>query len=71
LIILLVEITNDLNVFVSHEYKGVYKLELDSKLLKALKPFVKYKTPIKGKNTSLTKFNNSIYYANERGYFKI
>ena len=64
------EILNNLNVFVSHEYKGVYRLELDNKLLKT-KPFIKYNTPKKGKNASLTKFNNIIYYANKEGIFKL
>jgi ligand-binding sensor domain-containing protein/DNA-binding CsgD family transcriptional regulator len=64
------EITNNFNVYVSHEYKGVYRLELDSKLLKA-KTFVTYKTPTKGKNASLVKFNNLIYYANKEGVFKL
>ena len=64
------EILNNLNVFVSHEYKGVYRLVLDSQLSKT-KPFVKYTTPQKGKNASLTKFNNIIYYANKEGIFKL
>jgi hypothetical protein len=42
------EIMNNLNVFVSHEYKGVYRLELDNKLTKT-KPFITYNIPKKGK----------------------
>lgn len=64
------EITNTLNIYVSHEYKGVYRLEVDRALSKT-KPITTYKTPIKGKNASLTKFNNSIYYANKEGIFKL
>lgn len=64
------EITNALEVFVSHEYKGVFRLQLDPKLLKT-NPFKTYKTPTKGKNASLTKFNNVIYYANKEGIFKL
>ncbi|MFV8352104.1 triple tyrosine motif-containing protein [Flavobacterium sp. XS2P14] len=64
------EIMNNLNVFVSHEYKGVYRLELDNKLSKT-KPFITYNIPKKGKNASLTKFNNTIYYANKEGIFKL
>ncbi|MFV8354723.1 triple tyrosine motif-containing protein [Flavobacterium sp. XS1P32] len=64
------EIMNNLNVFVSHEYKGVYRLELDNKLTKT-KPFITYNIPKKGKNASLTKFNNTIYYANKEGIFKL
>ncbi|TDE07058.1 LuxR family transcriptional regulator [Flavobacterium sandaracinum] len=64
------EVTNTLEVFVSHEYKGVFRLQLDPKLLKT-NPFKTYKTPTKGKNASLTKFNNTIYYANKEGIFKL
>jgi ligand-binding sensor domain-containing protein len=64
------EITNGLNVYISHEYKGVFRLELDSKL-STTKQFITYKSPIKGKNASLTKFNNTIYYANKEGIFKL
>ena len=64
------EISTNLEVYVSHEYKGVFRLELDSKLLKT-KPFFTYTTPTKGKNASLTKFNDAIYYANKDGIFKL
>ena len=64
------EVTNTLEVFVSHEYKGVFRLQLDPNLLKT-NPFKTYKTPTKGKNASLTKFNNTIYYANKEGIFKL
>ena len=64
------EVTNSLEVFVSHEYKGVFRLQLDPNLLKT-NPFKTYKTPTKGKNASLTKFNNTIYYANKEGIFKL
>ena len=64
------EITNALEVYVSHEYKGVFRLQLESKLL-STKPFVTYTNPTKGKNASLTMFNNTIYYANKDGIFKL
>ena len=64
------EVTNSLDVYVSHEYKGVFRLKLDDKLLKTSK-FTAYKSPTKGKNASLVKFNNVIYYAYKDGIFRL
>lgn len=64
------EITDALELYVSHEYKGIYRLRLDPKLF-ATKAFVTYTKPTKGKNASLTKFNNTIYYANRDGIFTL
>jgi DNA-binding CsgD family transcriptional regulator len=64
------EITNSLDVFVSHEYKGVFRFKLDQNLIKTNK-FITYKTPTKGKNASLVKFNNQIYYAYKDGILKL
>ena len=64
------EVTNSLDVYVSHEYKGVFRLKLDYNLLKTEK-FISYKSPTKGKNSSLVKFNNQIYYAYKDGILKL
>ncbi|RUT71840.1 LuxR family transcriptional regulator [Flavobacterium cupreum] len=64
------EINKDLEVYVSHEYKGIFRLKLDKGLLKTSE-FYAYSSPKKGKNASLTKFNNSIYYACKEGIFKL
>ena len=64
------EITSKLEVFVSHEYKGIFRFQLDNTFSKA-KNIVTYKSPTKGKNASLTKFNSDIYYANKEGIFKL
>jgi hypothetical protein len=56
------EIMNNLNVFVSHEYKGFID-ELDNKLTKT-KPFITYIQKVK---CEFVKFNNTIYYANKEG----
>ncbi len=64
------EITNSLEVYVSHESQGVFRFQLDSKLLKA-SPFTSYSSPKKGKNAGLSKFNNTIYYAYKGGVFKL
>ncbi|WP_319005347.1 helix-turn-helix and ligand-binding sensor domain-containing protein [Flavobacterium shii] len=64
------EIAKNQDIYVSHEYKGIFRLQLDSDLTK-VKSFFAYATPKKGKNASLTKFNNSIYYACKEGIFKL
>ena len=64
------EITPNLEVYVSHEYKGIFRFKLDNSLSK-IKEFHAYSSPKKGKNASLTKFNNAIYYAYKDGIFKL
>ncbi|WP_396160412.1 triple tyrosine motif-containing protein [Flavobacterium sp.] len=64
------EIASNLEVYVSHEYKGVFRFQLDKSFATAKKVFA-YKTPNKGKNASLTQFNSNIYYANKEGIFKL
>ncbi len=64
------EITKNLDVYVSHEYKGIFRLKLGKSLLKA-HDFYTYKSPQKGNSASLTTFNNSIYYAYKGGIFKL
>jgi len=60
--------TND--IYVSHEYKGVFRIVTDKDYTKAIK-FITYKSPIKGKNASLSKFNNTVYYASKDGFYKV
>ncbi|WP_432670229.1 triple tyrosine motif-containing protein [Flavobacterium sp. SM2513] len=62
------EITNNNDVYISHEYKGVFTFHLDNAFTKATK-FKTFKNPTKGKNASLTKFKNNIYYANKKGIY--
>ncbi len=64
------EISSSNEVYVSHEYKGIFRFQLDAQFTKGSKLFV-YKSPVKGKNASLTKFNNTIYYAYKEGIFKL
>lgn len=64
------EITPNLEVYVSHEYKGIFRFKLDNSLSK-IKEFYAYASPEKGKNASLNKFNNAIYYAYKGGIFKL
>ena len=64
------EITNTLEVYVSHESQGIFRLQLDNKLLKT-NPFVSYPSPKIARNSSLVKFNNTIYYAYKEGVFRL
>ncbi len=63
------EIANQ-NIYVSHEYKGVFKLKMNSDLTR-VENFKTYQNPPKGKNAALEKFNGSILYANKNGIFKL
>ncbi|WP_339835663.1 triple tyrosine motif-containing protein, partial [uncultured Flavobacterium sp.] len=58
------------NIYVSHEYKGIYRFDVNKELSLASNLF-EYKKPLKGKNASLIKFNNQIYYASREGVFKL
>ncbi|SDK02430.1 helix-turn-helix and ligand-binding sensor domain-containing protein [Flavobacterium noncentrifugens] len=65
------EINNAREIYVSHEYKGVFRLQLDALFQKMTTHFITYTSPKKGKNASLAKFNNVIYYACKDGIFKL
>ena len=64
------EITNANEIYISHEYKGVFRFHLDNTYTKS-SGFATFATPTKGKNASLIKFNNSIFYANKEGIYKL
>lgn len=55
-------------IYVSHEYKGVFRIKTDNNYTR-ITNFEAYKTPAKGKNASITSFNNTIYYASKEGLF--
>ncbi len=63
------EINNQNQVWISHGYKGVFKLDLDENLTKATKVLLEPNLSI-GKNSSLVKYKNNILYAYEGGIFK-
>jgi DNA-binding CsgD family transcriptional regulator/ligand-binding sensor domain-containing protein len=56
-------------IIVSHEYKGVYKLETDTNY-NIVKNVEKFKNPSKGKNAGLVKFDAAVYYASKEGIWK-
>lgn len=64
------EITNILEIYVSHENQGIFRFQLNKELQEA-GPFFSYKSPKKGKNSSLIQFNNVIYYAYKEGIYKL
>jgi AraC family chitin signaling transcriptional activator len=64
------EITKSNEVYVSHEYKGVFRYQLDADYKNSSKLYT-YNQPSKGKNAGLAKFNNNIYYAYKDGILKL
>jgi AraC family chitin signaling transcriptional activator len=56
-------------IFVSHEYKGVYKLRVDDSFTTVLKT-VKDTSVQKGIHSSILKHKNDIFYASKKGVFK-
>ena len=63
-------VTTDLDFYISHEYKGVFRFHTNNMFEKAEKVFT-YTNPKKGKNASLINFNNSILYADKEGIFRL
>jgi DNA-binding CsgD family transcriptional regulator len=62
------EFLSEKEIFVSHEYKGVLRIDLNDDYTKALEIAIE---PIsKGLKSSLSKYNNNILYAYKDGIFK-
>ncbi|AUS05156.1 helix-turn-helix and ligand-binding sensor domain-containing protein [Pseudotamlana carrageenivorans] len=62
------EFFNDHEIFVSHEYKGVFKIDVDKALTKTL--HITEETTInKGLKTSLIKYKDKILYSEKKGVF--
>ncbi len=55
-------------IFVNHEYKGVFKISVDSAFLSATD--VAIDTLIKGANSGIIKYNEDLLYAAANGIFK-
>ena len=62
------EFISDNEVIVNHEYKGVYKIDIDSSFNKALN--ISRDSIIKGHNSSLLKYNDEIIYSYREGIYK-
>ncbi|KAA5827610.1 LuxR family transcriptional regulator [Algibacter amylolyticus] len=63
------EINDSNQIWVNHEYKGVFELELNDSLTKVVKVVKEKKLP-KGKNSSLTTYRGDILYMSNNGVFK-
>ncbi|WP_027392844.1 helix-turn-helix and ligand-binding sensor domain-containing protein [Aquimarina latercula] len=55
-------------LWINHEYKGLFNLTLDKNFTKVEK-VVKDTTAPKGKNSSIAKYKNNIFYAHQKGVF--
>ncbi len=60
---------SDKEIIVSHEYKGIFKLDVADDFSK-IKNVEKFKNPSKGKNAGLVKFDSNIYYTYKEGVWK-
>lgn len=61
-------IRNNNDVYISHEYKGIYRISLDAGYTAAHNTTI-YKSPVKGRNVSLTTFKDKVYFAGKEGVF--
>lgn len=62
------ELLNNTTVFVNHEYKGVYKIDINDTFTKAEN--IEIDTINKGLHSSLFMNNKNLYYVYKEGYFK-
>ncbi|MBT8316007.1 MAG: hypothetical protein HKP59_00110 [Lutibacter sp.] len=63
------EVVSKNTILVSHEYKGVFKIKVDSTLTK-IYSYATENTVPKGLKSSLAAYNNNLYYTSEKGIFK-
>lgn len=63
------EVTANQKILVSHEYKGVYQLDVNESFT-TVHSFSEVNSIEKGAHSSLTSFNNDIFYAYRQGLFK-
>ncbi|SFC98947.1 triple tyrosine motif-containing protein [Algibacter pectinivorans] len=64
------EFTNSNQIWVNHEYKGVYKLTLNNSLTQVIKVTKEQGLP-KGKNSSLITYRDQMLYMSNSGVFKL
>lgn len=58
------------DVYISHEYKGIYRITLNKSLTNAGNITI-YKSPVKGRNVSLASFAGSVYFAGKDGIYRL
>ncbi|WP_251743059.1 two-component regulator propeller domain-containing protein [Gramella sp. AN32] len=64
------EIMNGNEIWVNHEYKGIFKLEVDPDFQKIIRTELSSKIP-KGENSGILKYNSDLLYYTKDGIFKI
>lgn len=64
------EISDEWDIYIGHEYKGVIKVKPNSGLT-SIEKFEILPTPMKGKHISLAKYNDAIYFAGKQGIYKL
>jgi AraC family chitin signaling transcriptional activator len=64
------EISDEWDIYVGHEYKGVIKVKPNLGLT-SVEKFEILPTPMKGKHISLAKYNDAIYFAGKQGIYKL
>ncbi|MEM9363747.1 MAG: triple tyrosine motif-containing protein [Bacteroidota bacterium] len=60
--------THDGNIFVNHEYKGVFKIRTDG--LRSVANTVEVDTLLKGSNSGLVKYKGQLLYASKKGILR-
>ena len=63
------EFTKDGSILVNHEYKGVFKLDVNSDFTQ-VKSYKILKTAPKSLNSAISKYNGEILYASNKGIYK-
>lgn len=63
------EFLSEKEIFVNHEYKGVFKLHVDDHLDSVSDICIQSELPL-GKNTSIVKFKKSLLYTSNQGIYK-
>lgn len=64
------EFSSENEIYVSHEYKGIFRLKLNTEFSSVINT-EKLNYPKRGKNSSLVKFNDKLFFANKSGVFKL
>lgn len=64
------EIMNANEIWVNHEYKGIFKLEVDRDFQRIISTELSSKIP-KGENSGILKYNSDLLYYTKDGIFKI
>ncbi|AUC81772.1 LuxR C-terminal-related transcriptional regulator [Lacinutrix sp. Bg11-31] len=62
------ELVDSTTIFVNHEYKGVYKIDVDDAFTNV--KTIDIKSVSKGLHSSLFKYNNGVYYVFREGFYK-